>query len=481
MRGKLQRGRPWLTMALCLALCSCAMGPDYHAPAPPPGATGQLPFMPGGAAPTPVPEAWWKLYQDPALNQLVERAFLANTDLRAAQANLDTARASLRIARSARLPTTMENAGATYGRTPTQTEIADALHATAPNGWLDTDTFQVAYEVDLFGRIKRSVEAARADADAAQAQRDAVRLMVASETIRAYVSACAIGAQIDVARQLIDLSDQQRAIVQKQLDAGGATRFDVARSTTLLAQARASLPVLDGERRAALFALAAMLGATPDAVPMQAQACRHAPELAQAVPVGDGAALLRRRPDIRVAERRLAAASARIGVAQADLLPRISLLGSVSNASPDVADLGTRAATSFGLGPFVSWSFPNLGAARGRIAAARATDRAALADFDGAIVVALKEVEQSLARYGAALDRTRELDAASTSAREAYALAQSRFAAGSISRFEMLSAQQSLVETQAALAAAQTQRTDLLVSVFKALGGGWQTDPPQAR
>lgn len=163
-------------------------------------------------------------------------------------------------------------------------------------------------------------------------------------------------------------------------------------------------------------------------------------------------------------------------MAEADLLPRISLLGSVSNASPEMANLGTRAATSFGLGPLVSWSFPNLGAARGRIAGARAADRAALADFDGSVVGALKEVEQSLARYGAALDRTRELAAADASARQAWALAQSRFAAGSISRFEMLSAQQAWVESQTALAAAQTQRTDLLVSVFKALGGGWQVD-----
>lgn len=470
-----------LCLSLGLSLCSCAMGPDYHPPAPPAAAMGHLPFVPPGTAPAPVPDAWWTLYRDATLNRLVERAFIANTDLRAAQANLDTARASLRIARSARLPTTTENAGATYGRTTSQTQIADALGARARDGWLDTDTFQVAYEVDLLGRIKRSVEAARADAEAAEAQRDAVRLIVASETIRAYVSICAIGSQIDIARETIDLSDRQRTIVRKQFEAGGATQFDVARSTSLLAQTRAALPVLDGERRAAMFALVAMLGTTPDAVPAEAEACRRPPELTQAVPVGDGAALLRRRPDIRVAERRLAAASARIGVAEADLFPRISLLGSVSNASPEVANLGTRAATSFGLGPLVSWSFPNLGAARGRVEGARAADRAALADFDGAIVGALKEVEQALARYGASLDRTRELEAASAAAREAYALAQSRFTAGSISQFEMLSAQQTLVETQAALAASQTQRTDLLVSVFKALGGGWQAHPQPGR
>lgn len=469
---------PFLSSALCLSLAlglsSCAMGPNYHPPAPPPAATGQLPFVPAGATPDPVPDEWWDLYQDASLNRLVERAFAANTDLRVAEANLDTARASLRVVRSSRLPATTESVGATYGRTPSQTQIADALGEKAKTGWLDTDSFQVAYEVDLFGRIKRSVEAARADTQAAEAQRDAVRLIVASETIRAYVSVCAIGAQIDIARQLIALSDQQRTIVLRQFEAGGATQFDVARSTTLLAQTRASLPVFEGERRAAIFALVAMLGTTPDAVPTEAETCRRPPELKQPVPVGDGAALIGRRPDIRVAERRMAAASARIGVAKADLLPRISLLGSTSNASPEIAKLGTRAATSFSLGPLVSWSFPNLGAARGRVEGARAADRAALAAYDGSIVGALKEVEQALARYGAALDRTRELETAAVSAEQAYNLAQSRFAAGSISQFEMLSTQQTLVETKAALAASQSERTDLLVSVFKALGGGWQ-------
>ncbi|SDA36376.1 efflux transporter outer membrane subunit [Sphingomonas sp. NFR15] len=461
-----------LVLAATLALGGCTTGPDYRPPELAAGASRNFIGAPGAA--TPLPDAWWTLYDDPVLDRLVAAAFAANTDLRAAEANLDAARAALAGTRAARLPMTSESAGTSYGRTSTQTQIAGALGREAKTDWTDAFGGDVAYEVDLFGRIRRSVEAARADADAAAAERDAVRVLVASETIRAYVSACAAAYQVDVANRSADVALEQQAIVSRGFAAGGAARFDAVRTTTLLAQTRAAIPPLEGERRAALFALAAMLGRTPDAAPREAEVCRKPPELRQALPVGDGAALLRRRPDVRLAERRLAAASARIGVAEADLLPRISLLGSVSTAAPAGVSLGTRASTSFGIGPFVSWSFPNFGAARARLQAARAEDRAAVARFDGAVVTALKEVEQALARYAAALDRARELDAAEASARQALDLARGRRDAGAASQLDLLLSEQTLIEAQAAVAQSRAQRTDLLVTVFKALGGGWQ-------
>lgn len=460
-----------------LLIGGCTLGPDYHPPLPAASASGPLAYRPARVTPLPVPDAWWDLYDDPVLERLVQSAFAANTDLRVAEANLDAARAALAGVRSAHLPVTGMSGGASYGRTTTQTQIADALKGEAKTGWLETAGIELAYEVDLFGRVRRSVEAARADADAAAAERDAVRLIVASETIRAYVTACSTAQQIAVARRLVSLTERQEQIVARQFAAGGAAQFDVTRSATVLAVTRSSIPVLEGERRAALFALAAMLGSTPDSVPKEAEACRMPPVLAQALPVGDGAALLQRRPDVRLAERRLAAASARIGIAEADLLPRISLLGSVSTAAPGGTALGTRASTSFGLGPLVSWSFPNLGAARSRVAAARAVDRAAVARFDGAIVTALKELEQALARYAAALDRADALSAAVLSARQSYTMALSRQQAGAASHLELLAAEQALVDAETAVAQSDTQRADFLVTVFKALGGGWQHTP----
>ncbi|MDQ0839311.1 efflux transporter outer membrane subunit [Sphingomonas faeni] len=463
-------------LATVLLLGGCTLGPDYHPPIPSTQVRGSLVFIPSGATTADTPSRWWELYEDHVLNDLVSKALTANTDLRVAEANLDAAQAAFRVTGSARLPATGVTAGAVYGRTATQTEVADALGGKAKNRLIDSSGFQLAYEVDLFGRVRRSLQAARADAEAAAASRDAVRLMVAGETIRAYVSACAAAHQIEVAQRSIALAEQQRTIVGRQLAAGGATRFDLTRSTTVLAQTNATLPIAVGERRAALFALAAMMGRTPADVPPEASRCRAAPTLKQAVPVGDGGALLERRPDVRLAERRMAAASARIGVAKADLLPRISLFGSVSSAAPDGNGLGTRPATSFGLGPLISWSFPNVAAAKGRLEAARASDRAAVAGYDGAVLTALKEVEQALARYSASLDRSRELDMAQRSAAESFALARARLDAGAISQLDLLTAEEALIGTQTAVAASTAEQTDLLVTLFKALGGGWQGD-----
>jgi NodT family efflux transporter outer membrane factor (OMF) lipoprotein len=463
--------------ALLLAaslLSGCVMGPNYRTPQPLPAAAGPLLYVPDGVAtPNASSDEWWRLYDDAALDRLVRRALAANTDLAAAEADFDAARAVLSETRAARLPTTSVEVGGAYGRDTVSTQIGDAVGKPAKNVWLFENGFDTSYEVDLFGRVRRAVEASRADAQAAAAARDAVRIAIVAETVRDYVSACAAARQVDVAKAASALALQERDIVDRQLDAGGATRFDLARQETVLSQTRATIPEFEGERRAALFALAAILGTTPDQVPAEAEACRTIPQIHQLVPVGDGGALIARRPDVRLAERRLAAASARIGVAEADLLPRITIGASVESATPNLSSLASHAATSFGLGPLVSWSFPNLVAAKARVRLAKAEDRAAVADYDGAILTALKEVEQSLARYSSALERERELELAERQAQTAYDLARDRHDAGSISQLDMLEAEQTLIGARIAVAAAEANRTDLLVSLFKALGGGW--------
>ena len=467
--------RRLLSFAAACALSGCVVGPEYRKPAVPTAALEKLPFLPAGASDTSTPDDWWNLFKDQTLTRLVEQALRANADIRVAEANLDAARASFQAVRNARLPATTENVGTTYGRTVAQTQIADALGRKADDGWLNSGGFELAYEVDLFGRVRRSQQAARADMDTVQADRDAVRLLVAAETSRAYMAICAISQQIEVASTSIDIARQQNVIAGSRFEAGATTAYYVAGANTVLARARATLPVLQGERRAAIFALSALLGGTPGEIPPGVEQCRDLPRLREPVPVGDGGELLRRRPDIRRAERKIAAATARIGVAQADLFPRITLLGSVTTAAPEVVGLGSRPATSFGLGPFITWSFPNLGVARARIHAARAQDRAALADYDGTVLTALKEVEQALARYEAANERERELGQASASAQTAFDLAGKQFDAGAISRLDVLVAEQTLVDARSAAAAAATQRLDLLISLFKALGGGWKT------
>lgn len=454
-------------------LGGCAMGPDYRPPVSAPDLTGPLPYRPQGlASVSPTPQRWWQLYKDPVLDQLVDDAITANTDLRAAEAHFEAARAQLRLSRAAELPSTNLTAGGSYGRTPTATQIANSAGREARSTWLFETGFDTAYEVDLFGRVRRSVEAAHADEEAAAAARDAVRIAVVAETVRDYISACALGHQLDVAQNAVMIAEQQRDIVRLQTAAGGGSDFDVARQDSLVSRTRSEIPGLEGERRASLFALAEILGRPPGGVPVAASDCHVLPDATGPIPVGDGAALLDRRPDVREAERKMAAASARIGVAKAELLPRITLLGSVSSVEPDLPALGTHAATSFALGPLISWNFPNIAAARAKIEAANAADRAAIADYDGVVLGALKDVEQALARYAAAVDRERELLAAERQARTAFNLARSRLAAGSISELDLLVAQQSLIDVELAVAAAEASRAGQLVGLFKALGGG---------
>ena len=452
---------------LAALLCGCTLGPDYAPPHP--GAP--LAYVPATVAiAAPVRSAWWQLYHDPALNRLVDDAVAANTDLRVAEANFDAARAALRQTQAARLPTTETIAGGTYGRNTTTTQIADAAGREASTTWLYEAGFDMAYEVDLFGRVRRSIEASRADAGAAGAARDAVRIAIVAETVRAYVDACALGNQIAVARTALAIAERQHAIVRRQAAAGGASAFDIARQKEIVARTGATLPTLEGDRRAALFALAALLGRTPDRIPPEAERCSTVPAMTDPVAVGDGAGLLARRPDVREAERKLAAASARIGVAKADLLPRVTLVGSVVAIAPEVSALPDHGSTSFGLGPLISWSFPNIAAVQARIRYARAQDQAAVAHYDGVVLDALKEVEQALARYASAVDHERELVVAEHQARIAFDLAGTREASGAISQLDLSLAEQALIEAQLAVAVADAARSDQLIAVFKALG-----------
>jgi NodT family efflux transporter outer membrane factor (OMF) lipoprotein len=328
--------------------------------------------------------------------------------------------------------------------------------------------------VDLFGRVRRTIEAARRDYQATEAARDAVKITVAAETARAYADGCAYAEEVDAANATLGLLQASYDIALIQRDSGATSDFDVARAAALLEQARAPVSILEGQRRAALFELAALIGVTPKDVPPEAVACRTPPKLKALLPVGDGAGLLRRRPDVREAERHLAAETARIGVAEADLFPTVSLGGSIAAGGNQSSNLVGRDNVSFGVGPLINWSFPNILAARGRIESAKATTRAALADFDGAVLTALKEAEQALAAYNGELLRHEALSRGLADSRRAFDLANARYKAGSASYLDLLTTEQSLITAESDLAASDEAIAADQIAVFKALGGGWQ-------
>ena len=453
------------SVALGTALGGCAaVGPNYRSPTP--HAPGQAPFASAQSAvfaQSEPPGRWWSLFGDPAVDRLVAQALAANTDLRVAAANLARARAVLRETRAGRLPSTDLSASATYAKEPGFD--ADTLY----DAGLD-----VSYQVDLFGGIRRAIEASRADVGAVQAAYDNARISVAAETARAYADACSAGQQLAVARESLRIQAQTFDLTERLFRGGRGTALETGQAGAQLELVRATVPTLEAQRQAALFRLSVLTGRPPAAFSADAARCEKAPVLAGPIPVGDGASLLARRPDIRQAERELAAATARVGVATADLYPTITLGGSVGVTSTSIGGLPSSEAFRFSLGPLISWSFPNTAVAHARVAQAQASSAGALANFDGTWLRALQETETALTRYARELDRREGLRRGRAQAAEAARIARLRYQSGREFFQVVLDAERSLSTVEAELARSEGQVSDNLISLFLALGGGWQ-------
>ena len=468
----------FLTAAASSALlAACAVGPKAPVADLPVAGTGA--FV-GSASPTVSAAAarddWWRLYEDPTLDALIQQAFAENNQLEAAFANLRAVRASLSEARVGRFPTTTTSAQAQRSRASAATVQGLPAGQDAP----EIDTYdvgiQAAYEVDLFGRVESTIRAARADARAAEAALATVQVTVAAETTRAYADTCSANAQIAVAERTLELQRNTANLTQTLLDGGAGTGLDVASARAALAQTAATLPTLRAARNEALFRLATLTGRTPAEASQAAAACVRPPQLSQPIPVGDGAALLARRPDVRQAEAELAAAAARVNVATANLLPQISLGGSFGSTALDSGELGNDQNFRFSFGPLISWSFPNVFAARAQIKAAGARSDAALANFDQTVLTALQETETALSNYANELDRRAALTEARDQAARAADLSRLRFNAGADSFLLVLDAERTQAAADAALAQSDALVTTYQIALFRALAGGWQAD-----
>jgi NodT family efflux transporter outer membrane factor (OMF) lipoprotein len=471
-----------LGAVITASLAACRVGPNYHTPALPPGAEAPLVSL-NAAAETPAlpPDAWWRLYEDSRLDALVQEALQANRTLVAADAHFAAARAALSAVHAERYPSTSAVAGGVYGRDAATDEILELTGRPPQTTWLFEDIFQAAYEVDLFGRVHRAIETANANADAVAAIRDGVRVVVAGETARAYATICALGEELGVANHSFAVVAHEADITVKRQEAGSGSDYDVARAQALVAQVRSAVPELEGQRRAELFELTAVLGRTPAQAPNDLATCVTPPHLVALIPVGDGSELIKRRPDVRQAERRLAAATAEIGVATADLYPTIHLVGLYGGAAVQLSQLNTNVGRTWGVGPSISWTFPNMAGPRARVRQAKAEQVAALASFDAVVLTTLKEIEQALVLYSAALDKREALGDAQEKVHTAFRIAQDQFRAGALSNLDLLTTEQSLVAVDAAVASSDAALVQDQIAVFKALGGGWQSESQPIR
>ncbi|HDR9072378.1 transporter [Burkholderia vietnamiensis] len=465
--------KAWIA-ALGLALAACAeVGPDYRVPpaalANAPAASGAFVAGATAASNAPLPARWWRLYDDPALDALIERALASNVDLRAAQANLERSSALLAAARTAREPSAGFDASTNYTQ---QSAAAVLSHVEPPRHEIYNIGFTMSYDLDLFGGIRRGIEAASADHEAVATARDLVRVNVAAEVARAYSDLCNAGNRIDVLQRAIALQQQRLALTRQLIANGRAPSFEAQRDSSAIDDSRAALAPLQARRLNAAFRLATLMGEPPENYDRALLSCRKPLELAAPIPSGDGRALLARRPDVRAAERRLAASTARIGVETAALYPDIKLGASIGSTGGAAAFL-TPLTNRFAVGPMVTWDL-HRSAIRDRIDAARADSRASLAHFDATVLTALRETETSLNTYAAALERLQRLQAARDAARDVMERTDELRHGGRVGGLVALDARRTWLAAETAVAAARQQVNDDQIATFLALGGGWQ-------
>ncbi|MEX0294558.1 efflux transporter outer membrane subunit [Pseudomonas putida] len=461
--------KPLTPSLLALALVACAVGPDYKAPNTEPARLASD-VQAKAFDRSRFESVWWKQFDDPVLNQLVQASLDGNRDLRVAFARLKSARAIRDDAANDQLPVVTSRASSEIGKgqVPGQTD----QRANSERYDLGLD---MAWELDLFGRIQRQIEASDAQAAAAQADLQQLQVSLIAELVDAYGQLR--GAQLREKIAVANLKTQQesRSITVTLRDAGVGNELDVVRADARLAGVEATVPQLQAEQARARHRIATLLGQRPDALNVDLSP-KALPAIAKALPVGDPGELLRRRPDIRSAERQLAAATANVGVATADLFPRVSLSGFLGFTAARGSQIGSSAANAWGLGPSITWAAFDLGSVRARLRGAKADAEGALANYEQQVLLALEESANAFSDYDKTQQRLLSLMRQSEASRKAADLASVRYREGTVDYLVLLDAERERLSAEDAQAQGEVDLYRGIVSIYKALGGGWQPD-----
>ena len=451
-----------------LLAAACAVGPDYKAPATPPAAFQNADPAIFTAA---NPEAeWWKAFGDPVLDQLVGQALSANLDLKIAVARVAEARALFTEQKLDFLPHV--TADGAYVKSDQQQPGSNGRR-------VESQTYQAGFdagwEIDLFGRVRRGVEAAGAEAGAAEAELRDAQVTVAAEVARNYLELRGAQARLKVAARNLETQRETLRLTKVRFDAGAGSPIDVASAQARLNATEAAIPSLVTAEKRANYRLAVLTGQRPGAldallVPREADTR----PLVTALPIGQAGDLLRRRPDVQAAERRLASSTAQVGVATADLFPRVSVTGFIGFLSGTSAGFGNSASQAWSVAPTVSWPALDLGSAHARLRAARARDDAALANYDQTVLRALEDLENALVSYRQQQAQLKSLAGQAAASRRAAELARIQYREGGIDFLVLLDAERTLLAAEDALSVAETGVNTDVVAIYKALGGGWK-------
>jgi multidrug efflux system outer membrane protein len=460
-----------LVMPLAISLSGCTVGPDYH---PPVAATGETWIARVSTAE--VDATWWTRFGDPLLTELVESAIAGNKDLEEASARLREARANRDAVLGGRAPQVAASASATRNRLSENGLLpVGRVPGLGPDVDIYDAGFDASWEIDLWGRMKRATQGAEARAQSAEEARRAVVIQVIAEVVRTYIDLRA--AQSLRANAIADANAQQEIarLVADRLRVGLASRFDLVRAQAQARATSAMIPGYEGDAAAATFRVALLLGKRPDELYDRLRQPGPLPQVNFEVGAGLRSDLLRRRPDIRQAERDLAASTADIGVATAEMFPRISLLGGIGQQAREPGDLFSADSLRFQFGPSLRWPIFSGGRIRAQIRAADARSDAAMARYERAVLGALSDSETAINRYASAIRTKAERDEARAAAAEAVNLARRRYRAGEDDLTALLQAQTSFTAADRLNIQASVAELLQLTALYKALGGGWET------
>jgi len=490
-----------------LLLAGCMLGPDYVKPDVAGNATAQARLPRAAQAdvqPATPPSQWWRALNDPLLDQLVDEALRNSPNLRAAQAKLLASRALQRQRRAEQLPKVGAVAG--YANVTAPDSLENSVRGLGENiagvaeangrpqeaaqlrqqfADIDLDTelyvagFDASWELDLFGRRRRAAEQAAAEAEANAAALADAQVQLAAELTQVYLGYRSSRERIALAEHNLRAADESLQLTRQRRQRGADSDLQVERAQAQLQQQQAALPPLQAQADEARDVLALMVGREPGALDARLATDRPLPTLPARVPVDDAGALIQRRPDVRKAERELAASSAQIGQALSAYFPQVTLLGSIGAGATSVSDLGRDSAATI-VAPFLRWSLLDFGVNKARVAQARAGNEARLAAYEGTVLAALQDANTALARFGAARQQLQASVRAEASADRSLGLMRQRRQAGATSQIDLLDVQRQRLQAQDAAAQARLQLLVRYVALQKSLGLGWQEAPPVA-
>jgi outer membrane protein, multidrug efflux system len=464
--------RLMLALFVSVVFAGCAtVGPNYQPPTMEMPTAWQVTDDPALLPQAELVQKWWSLFNDPFLDLLIQTATKNNRDLLAAIARMEEARANLGSIRGERLPQVYANGSAIWQETSDNSlspGIDETIYAVGANaGW----------EIDLFGRIRRSVEAAAADYQASAEDRTDVLISLYANVALTYLDIRTFQARLTAAKANIDSQRSVLALTQSRFRNGLATDLDVAQAERVLASTEAEVPPLNIGLSRSVNALSVLLGQAPGSLPAELVMLQEIPLPPEKVTVGVPANLLRQRPDVRRAERQLAAQTARIGVLKADLYPSFSLTGALGFESIDAGDLFNADSRFASFGPSLRWQIFSGGRIRQQIKAQDARTRQALFGYEQSVLNALREVENALVAYIEDRTRLAALQRSVVAARRSVKLATDLYKQGLVDFQLVLDAQRDQFSFENQFAAARGNSAANFVRLYAALGGGWDTDP----